>query len=231
MLKERMVPEPAVTSLEAIAYQAGIHGYHKIQSTYARTDFARNNICKLFLELSSHDDDVLVMLDNDHIHPENVVELLATKAHDIGVCGALAFRRGEPYDPLFFLRDPNRAQLFNPAELDFGQVYQCAIVSTSAIAIKRWVFMALAAHGYGWPWFKYEYTEGMPSEDMYFGKICEQSGIPHYVDTNIIIPHLTWGAVERGMFEKYKELHPEKVKALFSPAEGVNITRLSGALE
>ena len=217
VLHERAMLDPAVQAIRKVDYACGKAGYRQLMAPYARTDLARNAICQLFLEKSHSDDDWLVMLDCDHDHPQDIVTRLTTleeeSYHQMGVVGALAFRRSEPYEPLFFIRDQYKV-LRAPAEFEIGPVYQCQVVATSAIAIRRWVFTQLAAHGHAWPWFQYEYVTGLPSEDMYFAKICEDSGIHHYCDSSTIIPHLTWDWIELNKFQNYVKAHQNLVEPI-----------------
>ena len=196
----------------AVAAHCGRSGYSLISGGYARTDLARNNMSKTFLEMTKRDNDLLVMLDADHKYPQNVVEQFANEDPALGVVGALAYRRGEPYDPLWFVR--NNGQLLSPIEYAMGEVYACAVVSTSAISIRRWVMLELTRKGYLWPWFRYEYPTSLdlPSEDMYFGRICEAAGIPHHVDTRIEIPHVTYKYIDRQTNEDHLRAHPELVR-------------------
>lgn len=203
-------------SLIDVALEAGRRG-HKRQASigYTRTDNARNLLCKAFAEAPGRHDDMLVMLDVDHLHPTDILDRFAAHDPSEGVVGALAYRRGEPYDPLFFIRDEAGA-LRSPASLDYGKTYKCAIVSTSAIAIRRWVFAELTQRGYAYPWFRYEYpTNGsQPSEDMYFGRICEQAGIWHYVDTGLIIPHAAQTWINREVHEAFLKANPRVIEEI-----------------
>ena len=222
ILHERAMLDPAVQAIRKVDYACGKAGYRQLMAPYARTDLARNAICQLFLEKSTSDDDWLVMLDCDHAHPQDIVTRLTNmeekEYHQMGVVGALAFRRSEPYEPLFFIRDQYKV-LRAPAEFEIGPVYQCHVVSTSAIAIRHWVFTKLAAHGYAWPWFQYKYVPGLPSEDMYFAEICENSGISHFCDTSTIIPHLIWDWVDLEKFQTYLKAHT----SLVEPIEGATM--------
>jgi hypothetical protein len=196
----------------AVASRCGKNGYSLISGGYARTDLARNNMCKTFLEMTKHDNDLLVMLDTDHKYPLDVVEMFAKNDPALGIVGALAYRRGEPYDPLWFVR--HNGQLLTPVEYDMGEVYACAIVSTSAISIRRWVLVDLTRKGYLWPWFRYEYptTNDMPSEDMYFGRICESAGINHHVDTRIEIPHSAYHFIDKQTNADHIRAHPDLIR-------------------
>jgi hypothetical protein len=158
---------------------------------------------KAFMQNSTHDNDLLVMLDCDHKYPADIVSRFAAHDPTEGVVGALAFRRGEPYDPLFFLR--SGGGLHAPVTPELGPTYECAIVSTSAISIRRWVFLELQQRGNRLPYFRYEYPTdfAQPSEDMYFGRICEQAGILHYCDSSIVIPHSTLSFVDNEVHETF----------------------------
>lgn len=199
-------------ALLAVYHRAGFKGYQPITIGYGRIDQRRNDIAKLFYERTFRDDDLLVMLDADHTHPSDIVERFAAHSPKQGVVGALAYRRGEPYDPLFFLRDKVKGGLFAPSDpTQFeGKTIPCQIVSTSAIAIRRWVLTELIRAGKEYPWFRYEYPTGgaQPSEDMYFGHICEQVGISHYCDTSIVIPHMTYMYVDAEIQAAYMAANP-----------------------
>lgn len=196
-------------SMLDVAISAGKNGYLRMAPGYTRTDYNRNECCKKFLEVSQRDNDLLIMLDADHKYPANILERLAGHDPSMGVVGALAYRRGEPYDPLFFVRD--KGGLYPLSGFERGPLYQCAIVTTSAISIRRWVLLELNHKGYVFPWFRYEYPtdSSLPSEDMYFGRICEQAGIWHWVDSGLEIPHATYGWVDHAIHEAYLESHPE----------------------
>ena len=201
-----------------IALKAGASGYHMATIGYSRTDKARNMLCKQFMETSDYDNDLLIMLDSDHMHPVDILDRFASHDPALGVVGALAYRRGEPYDPLFFVRDAEGTMRV-PAEFERGAIYPCAIVSTSAIAIRRWVLVELLKRGYDYPWFRYEYpvNGGLPSEDMYFGWICERAGISHHCDTSLEIPHLGYRWTGTADFEAWKKAHPANIQNFNSP--------------
>lgn len=207
---ERSVQADAVQSLIHIATRCGRDGYSYMPMPYTRTDEARNAACLGLARIVRNPNDTLVMLDCDHDHPADVVQRLT--AHDVGVVGALYFRRSEPYDAMCFVRGED-GQLHTPAEWDEDAgLAKVACVGTGAIAIQAWVFQELMAKGYEWPWFRYGYNPGgtvQPSEDMYFGDICEKAGIPHHVDLSLLTRHLTVSSVDRKAFDAYKN-HPER---------------------
>jgi len=214
---EREILIDAFRAFLEVAMHAGAFGALRIdlgrnpetgEVIKADTATTRNRLCYSFLDASELDSDKLIMLDADHAHPPDIVPRLAIRPE--GVCGALYFRRGVPHDPMWFMRRPNR-QLNAPAE--WGQfVYPCAIVGTGAIGIKRWVLDRLQQAGHEY-FFKYEYPQGslrrVPSEDIYFGHICEEIGINHHVDCSLITEHLKVERVNQKDWEIHK---PENIQ-------------------
>ncbi len=173
---------------------------------------ARNRIVQSFMELSQDPDDMIVMLDGDHIHPSDVVSRLTCYPHEIGVIGALYYRRGVPYDPLFFVRDGDK--LRNMAEWEDGFVYAGQAVATGAIAIKRWVFEKLDESGFHYPFFRYAYPEHnnwSMTEDIFFAETCEKVGIDHYCDTGIVTPHLSITAITKADWDAYIKENPIEI--------------------
>lgn len=211
VLMERNLSNEAVASLLDVAAVCGYNEFERITLGYMRVEMARNLIIQGFLEHTSNPDDVLVMLDADHTHPPNVVLQLASVPHELGVCGALAFRRGGNFDPCWFVRDEN-GDLHAPMKWNKGQVYQCDAVGTGAIAIKRWVFTKLDESGWKWPYFRYEYPEkgAVPSEDIVFAKACSKAGIYHYCDTGLITPHISTRLIQGDEWAAFVEQHIEQ---------------------
>jgi hypothetical protein len=214
VLMERSIQELGVRSLLQIASVNGALGYKQIMTGYARTDVARNKIVKVFLEQTHDPNASLVMLDCDHNHPVDIVKRLTQYPDEIGVIGALAFRRGQPFDPCFYIRTEDG--LVCP--VDFGGVMKGAAVGTGAICIKRWVFEKLSASGWHYPYFRYEYGEGdekynadFPSEDMVFARACEDRGIAHWCDTSLITPHLTTAEIDQESWLQYLQDNPDEI--------------------
>ncbi len=208
---ERAVADKAVISLMNVAQRAGQLGYDRVICPYGRTDAMRNYIATKFQEMTADDpnpDDTLVMLDNDHDHPHDVIERLVE--NDVQIVGALAFRRGEPYDPCFFIRSEDGAAYHAAAEYEKG-LYKCDAVGHAAIAIKRSAMDRMAE---SFPFWRYEYQDGtlhMPSEDMYFCKLAQRHNIPIYCDTRIVCPHLTHRWISEDTWGEWRAAHPELV--------------------
>lgn len=192
LLLERSLMDVTVDAALDVAAWCGHLGYNRIAVPYMRTDMARNAIAKIFMENASEPNDALVMLDCDHAHPVDIVQRLVSHPPERGVVGALYFRRGSPYDPLFFVVRDDGPMLRAPAEWEQGKTYECDVVATGGMLIRRWVFDTLKAAGIAWPYFRYAYPEPhyQQTEDVYFGLRCREAGIKHYCDTSLVIPHL-----------------------------------------
>ena len=212
-LKERTTGFRALDYLLDVAGVCGAAGYIRIKMPYARTDLARNLAIESFMAQSTNPNDVLVMLDNDHEIPPNTVERLAS--YEFGVTAALAYRRGDPFDPIIFVRCADGAM--RPIAIwEDGVVIECDMVGHGAIAIKRWVFDKLQAAGWGPPFYRYEYPEDgrRPSEDMYFGRACETENIKHYCDTGLVIPHIIDDVVDDRKWRAWLEANPNQTQPL-----------------
>lgn len=216
-LVERSVQDTAVLALLQVASDAARCGFAMMQTPYGRTDVARNRLCDAFLSQSGGPEDVLVMLDCDHRHPADIVRrLVARTSETVEVVGALAFRRGEPFDPCFFIRADD-GRLSVPIDLPPG-LLKGVIVGTGAIAIRRSALQKLDAAGRGWPFFRYEYAAAedlrkgaFESEDVYFGRQCEMVGIPHYCDTTLVTPHLIASELDRESWAAYVDDHRDEM--------------------
>lgn len=209
-LAERSLQEYAASALVNIAMRAGGNGYKRLVLPYMRTDASRNRYVESFCKLTSDPESTLVMLDCDHNHPQDILDRLI--AHDMGVVGALAFRRCEPFDPCAMFRGAD-GHLHSIATWEEGATtIPCTVVGTGAIAIKRWVFDALKAKGHNPPYFKYYYPDGTqnyPTEDVYFGLVCDDAGIAHHVDVTLVTPHMTVGEVDAASWSQWLADHPE----------------------
>ncbi len=171
---------------------------------YGRTDLVRN---KMALSLLQSDFTHLLMLDIDHIHPIDIAHRLGKWVianPDIKVVGGLNFRRSAPYDPCCFIRGEDGG-LYPPVVWDQGLIEVDAI-GTGSILISKEVFTQIEP-----PWFYNDYSMVMsdqwPGEDMGFSKLCNDAGIPLYVDTTTTSPHLAHGAIDETSFRQYVAEH------------------------
>jgi hypothetical protein len=224
VLLERAVIGPCVSSLLNVAIMGERRQYKRLPIESYRTDIARNFLAVQFLALSKEPDDTLIMLDNDHDHPADILFGLAR--HDLPVVVALAFRRGPPYDACFFVRDAD-GSAHSMADWVDGKAYNGDVAGHAAIAIQRRAFLTMEANGFNRPWWRYPYIDGamdMPSEDFQFSDKLRQSGIPIVCDTSVITPHFTPGWVDDKTWRAYRADHPELIRPDTTATEGGNGT-------
>jgi hypothetical protein len=202
---ERNIHQHAFWSLMRIAQQ----GWEFLALGYSRTDVARNRMAQALLKGPwSH----LLMLDSDMLHPVDIVNRLGSRAAQHPECrvlSALYFRRGQPFDPLAFVRD-DEGHLRTIGEWPQGLV-KVAAVGTGAMLIHRSVFEQLPP-----PWFTYSYVPGTmetSSEDIEFCELCEKNGIDIWVDTTVVVPHLTDRAITEQTFRHWVADHPGDSRA------------------
>lgn len=229
ILLERATTEDLEQFHLNVAMEAGsLQGYTRLAIPYGRTDVVRNLAARKFLTLSRNPDDVLIMLDQDHAHPADILTRLVSATSYAPVIGALAFQRGEPYGPCFYTRN-QYGTLAQAYEWDRGGLYPCAAIGHAAVAIKRSAFEQLGRAGTLYPFWRYAYpneaalveVEGrlivdpdvdplpMQSEDIYFSRRCELAGVPIMCDTSIVCPHKIGGGwVDESSWEDWKRDHP-----------------------
>lgn len=211
LLLERAVQWTAIDAIFDLVNEAAKQGQTRISVPYTRTDIARNNIVRCFLELAQSPDDMVVMLDCDHLHPPDTVARLFQQSPEYGVVAALAFRRGPPYDPMFFIWEEGEERFAAPAEWERGALYECDAIATCAMGIRQWAFMELDKAGHPFPYFRYSYSKGgyRMTEDIYFAWDCMDAGVSQYCDTGLVVPHLSTIGVDEETWEDYKRGHPE----------------------
>lgn len=207
ILSERTIPEIGHSSLLDVAMVAGAHGFTRIQVPYMRVDWARNVVARAFCDGTKEPNDLLVMLDCDHQHPADILVRLAAHEPAMGVVGALAFRRGPPYEPMMFLKSES-GLLRSPAEWEPGTCYQIDALGMAAIGFRRWVFTKLEENGFPFPWFRFDYPAWCGfnmSEDIYFCQSCGTAGITMFCNTGIVTPHIgTYMIDDKTWFEHNK---------------------------
>jgi hypothetical protein len=211
-LNERYIAAEVVDIREDISAYNAMNGIRRIRHPYARVDVARNRIAKKFLEMTQHPLSTVTMLDTDHAHkPETVHRLLS---HKLPIVGALAFRRGPPFDPQAYKIDGDGS--FQPATWTSG-VFEWDIVGTAALCIQRKVFTELEEKGHHYPWFRMMYedkSDTLLGEDWYFGTLCMAAGIKMHADMGLVAPHQTidwigeehWQASHQEAEEKWGDL-------------------------
>jgi hypothetical protein len=71
----------------------------------------------------------------------------------------------------------------------------------------------LEAFGFRPPWFQFVWQEGAhgwQGEDVRFSLMCRDAGLPVYVDTGLVCPHLTYANIGQAEWEEWLADHPER---------------------
>lgn len=180
-----------------------------LRSSYGRTDVVRNSMA---LELLRTTGTHLLMLDSDHVHPQNIIQSLCKWPllfDNVRVVCGMNFRRKPPYDPIFgnLSAGGNR-----PIVTEWGAgLMETEEVGAASLLVHRSVFEELP-----YPWFKNIYdtkellAHRWPGEDIYFARQCWKHGIKVYVDTTTTSPHCTDAEVNEITFRQYMEDHPQE---------------------
>jgi hypothetical protein len=178
---------------------------------YGRTDVVRNRAALALLQSTfTH----VLMLDQDHKHPWDVVQRLCrwvVADPNKLVVSALNFRRGAPYDPCVYLEGHDH-MLYPPAEWEQGLIKVDA-VGTGTLLIAREVFEILEP-----PWFWNDYSRVMedrwPGEDLGFSRKCGEAGIELWCDTTLTSPHMIDAFVDESSYRQYMADHDAEILSL-----------------
>lgn len=185
-------------------------GYPYIKAGYRLTPVQRNTFAS---ELLKTEHTHLLMLDTDHQHPSDIAERLLRwwKADNSRkIIAALCFRRGEPYDPLAFVKTESGE--FHTLAQWPKTLVQVQAVGSGAILIHRSVFEQLK-----FPWFEITYVNGVAiGEDMTFCRKAEEAGISIWCDMTTVSPHIMESLVDEGSFRNWLANNEGKAKKVSS---------------
>lgn len=194
-------------------WQVANRGWPIIPFVYGRTDLNRNKM-GWWMVSDGKEYTHVVMLDADHLHPEDIVERLARwvlQDRSRLVVGGLNFRRTQPFDPCIFQlddKDINRP----PMEWEKGLI-EVSAIGHGCMIVSRQIFEQLSP-----PWWVYAYNwahqNQYPSEDMWFCQRLREEGIQMWCDTTTTSAHLTDFAIHEGTFRSYIKQNPDMVEVM-----------------
>ena len=194
---------------------------------YAIPDLARNNGAQALLDSEfTH----ILMLDSDHPHPPDIVQRMARRVIEDPerlIVAAMAFRRGEPYDPLAWKQIGMAYYTVHEWEQD--SIVEVDVVGTPAMLIHRSVFEKVSK-----PWFYYDYSRindpgwVRPTEDVGFCRKARAADIKIYCDTSIITPHLRAVTVNETTYRTWCETHPDNLVDPVIERKAISIAALLG---
>ena len=154
-----------------------------------------------------------VMLDQDHIHPPDIVQRLARRADEDRsrwVIGALNYRRAPPYDPVAYWTNDNGQYYTVPPSQWGTEIREAGALGLSAAIFARECFEA-----FGPPWFDMDWSKAdegaYPGEDTCFSRHAQAAGVKLWVDPTITSPHLKFEGVDRAYHERWVREHPEEI--------------------
>lgn len=158
-----------------------------------------------------HGFDYIFFMDDDHIYPRNIFELLQKYVDKYDIIAPVCFQRDEPYWPVMwrgkllrnkekggytidreYILDFKKGDLIEPDTIGFG----CCIVRVDLLKKMEK------------PWF---FTSSAVGEDIVFCLKAREIGAKIIVDTNIEAPHLgERPKIDYRTFDAYRRDHPAK---------------------
>lgn len=162
------------------------------------------------------DYEYILMLDNDHRWPLDIVQRMARWVilePKRRIIAGLYFNRREPYLPMAW-KQGDDGLYYQLADWPKGLIEQIDLVGTGCIMIHREVFETLER-----PWFWYDH-EGIqtekanfiyPTEDIWFCKRARAAGFQIDLDTTIHAPHMGESWADEQTYRDYEAAHPEEL--------------------
>lgn len=160
---------------------------------------ARNSLVHQALGLNcTH----LIMMDTDQIYPPDTIDRLMS--YHQPVVGTPVHRRWPPFDPILYRGMPGRYLHVPDAECYSGDLVPVDATGCGCVLYDLRVFIDMSA-----PWFALGRTdEGKPiGEDIMLCSKLRKAGVPIYVDTALVIDHMTTYLVNRSTYELYKKIN------------------------
>ncbi len=186
----------------------GSQGIATVGASDGPVHIVRELLTRKFLEASEFTH--LLMLDTDHLHPEDIVERLTRwLSHESRplVVSGLNYQRKEPYRPCAFMFGPDM-EILPIIRWPEGLVRVDA-VGAASLLVAREVFERLEA-----PWWQFVYwgaQKRLVGEDIWWCRRCHDAGIPVYVDTTTSSPHLSERWIGDAEFRRWAETHKESL--------------------
>ena len=165
----------------------------------------RNKIAQYMLRPENQHYTHVAMLDEDHLHPADVVEKMARwvlQDRKRLVIGSLNFRRTPPHDACLFQINEAGDRFENMTEWPAGLI-TTPLMGHGSILISREVFERVPP-----PWWAYPFNhavEGLyQAEDSIFCQFMRDHNITMYCDTTITSPHLASMFVDERLYRAYR---------------------------
>ena len=155
-----------------------------------------------------------VMLDQDHIHPPDIVNRLgklANENRDKWIIGALNYRRAPPFDPVGYWIDEKAQRYYTVPPSQWGTELR----EVQALGLSAAIFAREAFEAFGPPWFDMDWSKAAegayPGEDTCFSRHAQAAGVKLWADPTLCSPHLKLIGVGREYHEQWVREHPEEI--------------------
>lgn len=170
-------------------------------------DFARNKVCRMFLD--EDDGDYLLFLDADMKHPPDLAHRLVRHDRDI-VTGRYVIRK-----PPFFTvamrkvgAGPHDYQAIEKVDPGATGLVPIDAAGAGALLLSRKALQAVRAHLGADDWFRYQDgPDGLRSrsEDMWFFERARECGFQPYLDMELHCGHVAQFLVDHDNHKPYAE--------------------------
>ncbi len=165
------------------AMRSSIHQYNLVYGKRMFIHFAR----KAMVESAIRDKaDYILFLDDDMVFQPNAITRLvaAAEKYELDCVSGLYCRRGKPFETFIMIRkgDTDRHFFYMPKPDQRNTLMECDATGLGCCLFKTSVFERVPT-----PWF--ELPDNM-TEDTYFFKKMNKSGIRCHVDTGITCGHI-----------------------------------------
>jgi hypothetical protein len=167
-----------------------ITGLRVILSRKFPTDIARNEICAAVL---AGDEDYLLFLDADMVHPITLIETLLNARKDM--ITARYHLKKAPFAAIAYVKHRTQTGPHRYASVHFGQgVFEIERGGAGALLIHRSVIQAIYDRQ-GHNWFRYQRGPEPPhdftvSEDFWFYQQVREAGFSCFIDWDCVCPHI-----------------------------------------
>lgn len=137
----------------------------------------------------------LLFLDSDQVPPSRTVERLLS--HNVPIVGATIFKRLPPHTVCAWQQLPDGSY---ESLRQLGGLQRVHATGTGCLLISRDALLRIPR-----PWFEHPPHESGWGEDWRFCRQAEAAGVPIYVDTSLVVGHLTVTSVDVDYLSVWEE--------------------------
>ena len=143
----------------------------------------------------------LFMCDTDQAYPADA--LTKMPSHDVPIVGAVVHRRYPPFEPIINRGELGRYIHVPDEEIESGDLIEVDSTGAGCLLFNMEVFYLVEQ-----PWFENSTFENkVIGEDINFCAKARDAGISIYVDTSVLVDHLTVARIDRKFYKLYKHVN------------------------